>query len=232
MYRNQNEKIGSFIRLPEVEGRASLGQIRSNFRCLRGSTITLVSLMIEGITQENFDMLLSWLDPHEETAAGKYEKIRNRLIRVFAGRGCYEPERLADETMDRVVSKVADIKGTYVGEPALYFYRVADYVHKEWLRAQKKGGFVELKETGGYVEKPESDEEYECLEKCLDQLPEEDRILIVAYYQGERRAKIEHHKKLAERLGISVNALQTKTCRIRAVLRKCINKRLKEGMNL
>lgn len=166
-------------------------------------------------------MLLSWLDSHQETAAQKYEKIRNRLIRVFAGRGCYEAEDLADETINRVTLKVPQIKDTYVGETALYFYGVADKIHLEWLRKQKKGGFVELKETGKYDE-VESDEEYECLEKCLKTLPADLSGLIVEYYQGEKRAKIEHHKKLAEKWGVSVNALQTKTCRIRAILRKCV----------
>lgn len=167
-------------------------------------------------------MLLSWLDSHQEPAAQKYEKIRSRLIRVFAGRGCYEAEDLADETINRVTLKVAQIKDTYVGETALYFYGVADKLHLEWLRKQKKGGFVELKETGRYEEEKESDEDYECLEKCLKTLPSDLRELIVEYYRGEKRAKIEHHKNLAEKWGLSVNALQTKTCRIRATLRKCV----------
>jgi RNA polymerase sigma factor (sigma-70 family) len=174
------------------------------------------------ITQENFEMLLSWLDSHQEAAAQKYEKIRSRLIRVFAGRGCYEAEDLADETINRVTLKVPQIKDTYVGETALYFYGVADKLHLEWLRKQKKGGFVELKETGKYQEEEESDEDYECLEKCLKTLPPDLRELIVEYYQGEKRAKIEHHKSLAEKWGLTVNALQTKTCRIRATLRKCV----------
>ena len=179
------------------------------------------------ITRENLVMMLSWLDPLEEIAAEKHEKIRSRLIRVFAGRGCHEAEELADRTINRVMLKVPQIKDTYVGEPALYFYGVADKIYLEWLRKQKKGGFVELKETGGLSDvEPESDEEFDCLEECLDKLPADQRELIVEYYRFEKKAKIEHHKKLAEKLGISVNALQTKTCRIRAVLRKCIFKNL------
>jgi RNA polymerase sigma factor (sigma-70 family) len=180
---------------------------------------------MEMMTRENLVMLLSWLDPLEEIAAEKHEKIRRRLIRVFAGRGCHEPEELADQTINRVMLKVSLIKDTYIGEPALYFYGVADKIYLEWLRKQKKGGFVELKETGSKDE-PESDEEYDCLENCLDKLPADQRKLIVEYYSFEKKTKIEHHKKLAEKLGISVNALQTKTCRIRAVLRKCIFKAL------
>jgi RNA polymerase sigma factor (sigma-70 family) len=179
--------------------------------------------MPERINKENFQMLISWLDPDEESAALKYEKIRNRLIRIFAGRGCHEAEELADETINRVAQKVADIKETYVGEPARYFHGVANNVHLEWLRKQKQGGFVELKETGRYEHaEEEPNEEFECLEKCLARLPEDQRKLIVDYYRHTGKAKIEHHKTLAEALGISVNALQTKTCRIRAALRQCV----------
>jgi RNA polymerase sigma factor (sigma-70 family) len=178
--------------------------------------------MPDRINKENFQMLMGWLGSDEESAALKYEKIRNRLIRIFAGRGCHEAEELADETINRVAQKVVSIKDTYVGEPARYFHGVAGLIHLEWLRKQKQGGFVELKETGRYEEVVESDDEYECLEKCLSELPGEQRELIVEYYRHTGKAKIEHHKNLAEVLGISVNALQTKTCRIRAVLRQCV----------
>jgi RNA polymerase sigma factor (sigma-70 family) len=181
-------------------------------------------LMIEGITQENFDMLLSWLDADGETAGEKYEKIRGRLIRVFAGRGCYEPEKLADETIDRVLQKLPEIRNEYVGDPALYFYKVAHYIHMEWLRRENQGGFVELTEIRAYNDGDESEEEYECLEKCLDELPEKDREMILEYHTYEKKEKIEHRKKIAERLGITVNALQTKVCRIMIRLKECAQK--------
>jgi len=44
-------------------------------------------------------MLLGWLSTNEASAAEKYEKIRARLIRLFVGRGCYEAEMLADQTI-------------------------------------------------------------------------------------------------------------------------------------
>ena len=176
------------------------------------------------ITSEDFEILLSWLDFDPEAAALKYEKIRTRLIRLLIGRGCHEAEELADETINRVTIKAPQIRGTYVGDPALYFSGVAEKVHLEWLRKQKKAGFVELKETGRYDEEVEPDHRYECFEKCLNALPEDLRRLIVEYYHGEKRAKIEHHRELAEKWGLSVNALQTKTCRIRAGLRKSVKK--------
>jgi RNA polymerase sigma factor (sigma-70 family) len=174
------------------------------------------------ITKENFETLLFWLDSHRETAAIKYEKIRSRLIRLFAGRGCYEAEELADETINRVTLKVSQIKESYAGEAAHYFYGVANNLHHEWLRKQKKVSFTELKEPGIFDENKECDEEYERFEKSLKQLPDKERELILDYYQKEKHAKIEHRKKIAAKLGLSVAALTTKTCRIRTKLRKAM----------
>ena len=90
------------------------------------------------IDSENFGMLLSWLDPDRESAAQKYGRIRDRLVRIFVCRGCYEADELADETINRVTIKMPVIKDGYVGEPASYFFGVANKVHLEWLRKQKK----------------------------------------------------------------------------------------------
>jgi RNA polymerase sigma factor (sigma-70 family) len=174
------------------------------------------------ITQESFDVLLAWLDRNRETAAQKYEKIRQRLIRIFIGRGCFEAEELADETFNRVTLKLPQIVGNYEGEPMLYFYGVADKIHLEWLRKQKKVKSLQLMDADNYVEESESEPEYECLEACLGTLSADKRSLIVEYYMEEKRAKIQHRQFLAKKLGISVNALQIKTHRIRADLQECV----------
>ena len=48
----------------------------------------------------------------------------------------------------------------------------------------------------------------ECLRACLQNLPADNRELIVEYYQGEKGAKIKNRKRLIERLGIPVNTLR------------------------
>lgn len=170
-------------------------------------------------------MLLFWLDSHRETAAYKYEKIRSRLISVFYGRGCHEAEELADETINRVTVKMSRLKDSYVGETSYYFYAVANNIHLEWIRRQKTLGFVELKEVRAFDESEEDFEEaFERLEKSLKQLPNDQRELIAAYYQKEKRAKIEHHKELAAKCGLSIGALKTRACRIRATLRKSMER--------
>ena len=170
-------------------------------------------------------MLLGWLDTNVESAAEKYEKIRQRLIRIFIGRGCYEAELLADRTIDRVIAKVPQIGDGYVGEPAAYFYAVAHKIHLEWLRAQKRERQVTFVDSTSDVSdaKEEEGAEYSCLESCLDRLPRDSREIILEYYRDEKRAKIERRKGLAEKLGVSIGALQIKASRIRSKLSSCVN---------
>ena len=87
------------------------------------------------ITRETFESLLEWLDPDRVRAGRKYGDIRLRLVKIFMWRGCHDAEDLADETIDRVASKVSAIKESYSGDPAWYFYGVARKVLMENLRA-------------------------------------------------------------------------------------------------
>ncbi len=173
------------------------------------------------ITQEAFKLLLTWLDRNEVSAAEKYEKIRGRLIRIFVGRGCYEAELLADRTIDRVTAKVPQISSDYVGDPAAYFYGVANKIHLEWLRTQKREREMTFVDN---TAEPEDEEgcEYSCLERCLESLPTNLRDLILEYYRDEKRAKINRRKSLAVKLGISIGALQIKASRIRSKLSSCV----------
>ncbi len=179
------------------------------------------------ISQENFDTLLRWLNADPDAAARKYEAIRRRLIRVFTGRGCHEAETLADITIDRVTVKAPELNGNYDGDPALYFYGVANNVLHEWHRRQKK-----LRETPIPEQKIDAEDreaEYRCLEKCLEKLADNVREMIVEYYRGDKRSKIEGRRELAKRLGMSTAALQIKTSRIRARLSQCVRECLTQS---
>ena len=173
------------------------------------------------ITQENFDLLLSWLDADAGAAAERYERIRARLIRVFAGRGCYEPEVLADITFDRVAVKIPELDKDYAGDQVAYFLAVARNVYLEWMRGEnqmREAAFVDFNADGN--EKREA--EYECLENCLAKLAAGVREMIVEYYSGEQKKRIQRRKSLASRLGLSLNALQIKACRVRFGLLDCV----------
>lgn len=176
------------------------------------------------ITQEAFDGLLAWLDPDRDRAAQKYETVRIRLIKIFSCRGCGEADDLADETINRVTTKLKDIVDTYVGDPALYFYGVANKVHLEYLRRRPVVEPPPLRESSDDIEA-----EYACLEQCMDQLPPENRRLVLEYYQDEKRAKINRRRKLAEELGIAVNALRIRAHRIRQQLQQCVQVCVEQG---
>lgn len=173
------------------------------------------------LTQEGFDRLLTWLDADHEVAGKLYEEIRRRLIKIFTCRGCSVPEELADETIDRVIKKMPELAATYVGDPGLYFYGVAHNVHLEYLR---KKPTVPVPSVLAMIEPDEGEfeQEYECLEKCMQRLTAESRNLVLQYYQDEKQAKISGRKQLAKQLGIALNALRIRAFRIRATLQNCV----------
>lgn len=169
------------------------------------------------ITQEGFDMLLRWLDEDRDEGGKKYELIRQRLIKLFACRGCAEPEDLADETISRVTAKIAEIAPSYEGNPVLYFFGVARKVHHEYLRTQHRTPPPLSPEVTN-----ENEQLYECLDRCMEKLPEQNRQLVIRYYQNEKKVKIDNRKTLADELGVAVNALRIRAHRIRLLLRKCV----------
>src|SRR5438046_5295887 len=89
---------------------------------------------LQVLCREDFDRLLFWLDPDQERAGVVYEKIRWRLIAILASRGCPIAEELADETIDRVARRVADIQATYVGDQAISLLGVMYNVHNEYMK--------------------------------------------------------------------------------------------------
>jgi len=187
------------------------------------------------LTQDAFDSLLDWLDADREVAGRTYEAIRLRLIKIFTCRGCSEAEDLADETINRVAARVSEIAGDYQGNPAAYFYGVAQKVYLEHLRKVKtKQADVPVDSSfhDPAMRKDCVDEDiepsYECLEHCLEHLPSSNRQLVLEYYRQERKAKIDHRKLLAAELGIAVNALRIRAHRIRRSLEQCVHSCLEE----
>lgn len=173
------------------------------------------------LTREHFDGLLAWLHPNREQAATIYEEIRSRLIKGFRSHGCMVPEELVDETINRVARKLHEFVATYTGDPARYFFRVAHYVHLEYLRAQPE--FTQLPDDMPLRESADDVEAvYECLEKCMQHLTPRNRELVSQYYQGEKNIKIELRKELARRLGIKLPILRLQAHRIRINLKNCI----------
>lgn len=176
------------------------------------------------LSQESFDALLDWLAPEREQAGQRYEEIRTRLIKIFTCRGCYEPEDLTDETINRVTKRLHEIRGHFKGDHAKYFYGVANKVHLEYLR-RKQPPDVRVPD----VDSDRIEVEFKCLEYCLDGLTAENRHLVLQYYQLERKARIDQRKGLAKELGINLNVLRIRAHRIRATLQQCVQECLERN---
>jgi DNA-directed RNA polymerase specialized sigma24 family protein len=169
------------------------------------------------ITQQDFDRLLSWLDPDQNHAGKRYEGIRRKLILIFASRRWRFPEEMADDCINRVIKKLPEVEGRYQGPPEAYFYGVAKIIELEWRRKDLP---IEIPDMEGISS--ETEEHLVCLDGCLSKLPDSSREVVMEYYQQEKQAKIDHRAALARKLGIAANALRIRAHRIRQQLEKCV----------
>jgi RNA polymerase sigma factor (sigma-70 family) len=192
------------------------------------------------LTQAALRNLLEWIDEGADSSGEKYLEMRRRLVAYFDRKDCATPDDLADETLNRVARRLEEEGAITDTTPAHYCYIIAKFVFLEYLRRTERGQ-VSLEDMNAsahpYVspsamsERNKAVEEREehlgCLEHCLKSLTPENRELIVRYYQGEQRTKIENRRALAESLGITVNALSVRACRLRDRLESCVRKCLK-----
>ena len=184
------------------------------------------------LTQEAFDGMLSALDAEDRDAAGeKYLRIRRNLVRFFEGRGFFDAETHTDEVFNRTAKKLAESEIQDVGQ---YVYGVARMLVLEIYKQREKESRVakELPESEFPQlladEQAETEKKLGCLNKCLRELSDENREIIVQYYQGEKRDKIENRQRLAQNLGIPQNALRSRAVRLRDKLEECILNCLKK----
>jgi DNA-directed RNA polymerase specialized sigma24 family protein len=182
------------------------------------------------LTKEAFDKLLDSLGPDPERAAYKYNEIRGNLIKFFEWRGCPFPEDHADETINRVAKRLAD--GEEVLNPASYCVGVARLlvleINKE--RTKERVAITEMSTSPVWESEPANEEcHIECLRSCLQNLPTDNRELIIEYYQGEKASKIANRKKLSERLRVPINTLRMRALRLREKLQDCLENCVKEA---
>lgn len=181
------------------------------------------------LTEEAFNKFLAWLHPDRDQAAEKYEAIRYRLIIMFRCRGCAEAEELADEAINRVIKRAQEMANTYKGNPIPYFITVANHLYVEHVTNRPTHSVLAVDLPDLANPDSEDEQDYECLERCMQRLPPKDRNLILQYYQEDKQAKIDHRRKLAKEMGIGINALRIRAHRIRVVLQQCMDECLKLG---
>src|ERR1044072_3541553 len=161
------------------------------------------------LTNDNFEKLLNHLAPEREQAGQLYEDIRHDLVKFFEWRGCVFADTFADAVIDRVIKKLDQDAAIY--DLRNYFFGVARKIFLEYLRKsrQEKAAFDQLQRMQvAYGTDEDQEECFEVLDRAMQGLTAEERQLILAYYQGEIRERIEGRKRMAEQLGIPGNALR------------------------
>ncbi len=186
------------------------------------------------ITSSAFQRLLDWLDEGANSEGQNYLEMRRRLVAYFDRKNSLSPDELADETLNRVSRRLAEEGNIESESPAKYCYITARFVFMESLRGKGKNSVslddVLQKQPGNDFAAEETDEKevkeqrLNCLEQCAGKLETGNREIIIRYYFGEERVKIENRRALAESLKITVNALSIRACRIRDKLEICVKK--------
>jgi DNA-directed RNA polymerase specialized sigma24 family protein len=182
------------------------------------------------LSEHAFTRLLAWLDQGADSEGQSYLAMRRRLVNYFDRKNCSTPDELADETLNRVARRLQEEGITETESPARYCYIVARFVFMEHLRSSAKEQLLlgelarEPREaSGGPVEVNERYAQMlSCMGRCIQKLDPAKRDIILRYYVGKERVKIENRRALADTLGITTNALSIRACRIRDELEICV----------
>ena len=174
------------------------------------------------LTQTAFDSLLACLDSNRDIAADRYLRMRRNLVRLFEWRGCHTPDDYADETINRCARKIDE--GEEIRDLATYSIGVARMLLHEMSRDRSRQT-RSLDEAPEPCAQPEmrNDPEHriEALRRSLEELSQDDRFLILNYYEGDKSDKIKSRKMLSELFGIGASTLRMRAMRIREKLQVC-----------
>jgi DNA-directed RNA polymerase specialized sigma24 family protein len=172
---------------------------------------------------EFLDALLEALGETREQAGATYREIHERLTRFFRLNNGSDPQALADEVMDRLARRTAnDPKGEIVS-PQAFALGIARHLLQEDQRRQAREISV-ARDWNVFPGTAEKDQEHLLvdLEECMRRMSEEKRKLLLSYYSWQEGKKIDHHRGMADRLGLTMNALRNRMMRIRNELDNCV----------
>ena len=169
-------------------------------------------------SREAWDRFLTLFNSDRDLAAVEYEKVRRTLLIFFRSRGCWDPEQCADETVDRTVRRIEEVRCI------IPFMRgVARWVAAEVLRNRQiqlgENALNRLVSTrASSDEKVIRERHLEYLDRCLQFLAPADREFILAYHCHEKAERTENKKFMAKSFGISREGLRVRAFRLRREL--------------
>lgn len=175
------------------------------------------------LTDASLRRLLERLHPEAEQAGRSYQDLREALIAFFNWRGARNAEECADESLDRLASRLHE--GLAIDDVPRFARGIARLVLLEhWRRPEAKAERV-AESRLAHIPAPlpaEPEPLRECLDHCLQELPEDGRALILEYYLSTGQARIATRQRLARELGVSPSALRNRAQRLRDRLERCI----------
>ena len=185
------------------------------------------------LSAESLEALLQWLDPCPDTAGERYRNVQRKLIRLFSFKGADCPEELADEVMDRVAARVLrDGPPVPSAQHIRWFYGVAKRVFLEFTRRPKSKPFSDwiYRSFSTHSIHSEGLEQADrCLACCLSKLDDNERALLLQYYDFPLQGKASHRSRMARELHVPLNTLRVRMCRQRASLGACFLRCMGEG---
>jgi len=177
------------------------------------------------LNQEAFERLLRELAPDREEAGELYLRLRRNVVRFFEARGFASvADEAADDVLNRLARKLEE--NQKLENLSTYALGVARMVVLELRKSPLSKTTNAVPDDIASERKTEEQPDeaaLNCLDRCLDNLSTENRDLIISYYQGEKRTKIETRKRLADSLGIAQNALRNRAVRLRDKLEACVS---------
>jgi DNA-directed RNA polymerase specialized sigma24 family protein len=189
--------------------------------------------MTWSLTRPAFEELLAALDADPVRAAEKYERVRQRITKLFEWRGCHIADELTDRTFDRVARRLSEGATITAADAYLFFHGVALNVLREHWRAPARAADPLRPDDPrlAVVDAPAAAESaaarieherlLERLASCLDALPPESRRLVAAYHL-RANGQIAARKAMAADLGVPLNALRIRVFRLRQALERCV----------
>ena len=174
------------------------------------------------LTAVDFARLLGRLHPDSEQAPQEYERLHRALVKFFDWRGVSPPEECADEVLDRLARK---LEQTDILDVPKYAHGMARLVA---LERQRASAFDSIDAKASIVltapaPREDANPLHDCFDRCLAELSEDGRELLLRYYEGERHAKISNRRGLASVLGVTDNALRSRAQRLRDRLEQCVH---------
>lgn len=159
-----------------------------------------------------------------------YEALRRRLLRFFRLHSPAQAEELADIALDRLARRLDE--GVEIAQVTSYVLGIARLVALEARAKERQHRYTgdedwPAEDDESVQERVQDERDAAALSACLAEAGAEASELILDYYGADGGERIRARQRLADRLGVSLNALRNRALRLRERLEACLRGRLR-----